>query len=58
MLVGFLTIGLGIVFLSLTVRTSYGTVYAVEVYISTPSTVIDEVDNALPPGSRLLMMDR
>jgi len=52
-----LTIGLGIGFLSLTVRTSYGSVYPVRAYVSTPSTVIDEVDNALPPGSRL-MMDR
>jgi len=43
---------------TLTVRISYGIVYAVKAYISTPSTVIDEVDNALPPGSRLLMMDR
>jgi len=39
---------LGYSFLSLTVRISYGTVYAVKAYISTPSTVIDEVDNALP----------
>jgi len=44
--------------ISLTVRISYGTVYPVRAYVSTPSTVVDEVDNALPPGSRLLMMDR
>jgi hypothetical protein len=43
--------------ISLTVRISYGTVYPVKAYVSTPSTVIDEVDNVLPPGSRLLIMD-